>query len=74
MHKGVKMWFIKHCIHARALVGPKGITKGEYSLLVVLNASISSDASEFHTFQYPLQRSRTENLVLFRAPSMMVSI
>ncbi len=45
------MWFIKCCMQAGVLVGPKGITRGEYNPLVVLNASISSDASEFHMFQ-----------------------
>ena len=68
------MWFMKHCMQAGALVGLKGMTNGEYSPLVVLNMSISSKASEFHTFQYLLQRSRTENLTLFLAPSMMVSM
>ena len=65
---------MKHCMQAGALVGPKGMTNGEYSPLVVLNMSISSKASEFHTFQYLLQRSRTENLTLFLAPSMIVSM
>jgi len=55
-------------------VGPKGMTNGEYRPLVVLNASISSKASEFCTFQYPLQRSRTENFTLFLTPSMIVSM
>ena len=59
-------------MQAEALVGLKGITNGEYRPLMVLNASISSKASEFHTFQYPLQRSRTENLTLFLASSMIV--
>ncbi len=45
------MWFMKHCIQAGVLVGPKGMTSGEYSPLVVLNTSISSEASEFHIFQ-----------------------
>ena len=56
---------MKRCMHAGVLVGPKGITKGEYKPLVVLNVSISSKASEFCMFQYPLQRSRTENLTYF---------
>ncbi len=68
------MWFMKHCIQAGVLVGPKGITNREYRPCVVLNASISSEALEFCTFQYLLQRSRTENLTLFLAPSMIVSI
>ena len=66
------MWFIKCCIQARALVGLKGMTNGEYRPLVVLNTSISSEALEFHTFQYPLQRSRTGSLTLFLAPLMIV--
>ncbi len=45
------MWFMKRCIQVGALVGPKGITRGKYKPLVVLNASISSEASEFQMFQ-----------------------
>ncbi len=45
------MWFMNHCIQAGALVGLKGITKGKYKPLVVLNVSISSNDSEFYTFQ-----------------------
>ena len=45
------MWFMNHCIQAGVLVGPKGMTRGEYRPLVVLNASISSELSELRTFQ-----------------------